>query len=61
MAINDITVNNIMMARKVAESGETMNGKLDTHRKRYEKKHLRCGTNFLLPPLRYNTPNQIAM
>ena len=38
MAINDITVNNIMIARKVAESGNTSIGSIDTHRKRYEKK-----------------------
>ena len=38
MAINDITVNNIMVARKVAESGDTTIGTLDTHRKNYNKK-----------------------
>lgn len=40
MAISDITINNIMIARSVAESGDTENigDGIATHRKRYEKK-----------------------
>lgn len=38
MAISDITINNIMIARRVAESGDTDIGGIDTHRKRYNDK-----------------------
>lgn len=46
MAISDITINNIMIARKVAESGDTKNigSGIETHRKRYEKKQTEIKT-----------------
>lgn len=38
MAISDISINNIMVARQVVESGDTELNDIETHRKRYNQK-----------------------